>query len=163
MLGYRSDEFAGFYIASTGFAVNHRVENAAEIAAIARARDELGLTQTLLISNPIRRDHELPDYDERLAGAARNYVPLHGRRRERHPDPAGQPGGSHRRDRVAGQPRNVPRQNVALAAEVAKNGQRAPDTPTEPKASRSGRSRATSSMVPRSQSRSMNRPGLCGS
>lgn len=70
VLGYRSDEFAGFYIASTGFAVDHRVENAAEIAAIARARDELGLTQTLLISNPIRRDHELPDYDERLAEAA---------------------------------------------------------------------------------------------
>ena len=70
VLGYRSDEFAGFYIASSGFAVDHRVDNAAEIAAIARARDELGLTQTLLISNPIRRDHELPDYDERLAEAA---------------------------------------------------------------------------------------------
>lgn len=70
VLGYRSDEFAGFYIASTGFAVDHRVEDAAEIAAIARARDELGLTQALLISNPIRRDHEVPDYDERLAEAA---------------------------------------------------------------------------------------------
>jgi len=69
VLGYRSDEFAGFYIASSGFAVDHRVDNAAEIAAIARARDELGLTQTLLISNPIRRDREVPDYDERLAQA----------------------------------------------------------------------------------------------
>jgi len=69
VLGYRSDRFAGFYVASSGFAVDHQVDDPAEIAAIARARDELGLTQALLISNPVRRDREVPHYSERLAEA----------------------------------------------------------------------------------------------
>ena len=119
VLGYRSDEFAGFYIASSGFAVDHRVDNAAEIAAIARARDELGLTQTLLISNPIRRDREVPDYDERLAQA----VEIASRYIEDGEDDTQillasleeATGG------IAWQVnREIYRQNVALAAEVAK-------------------------------------------
>ena len=122
VLGYRSDEFAGFYIASSGFAVDHRVDNAAEIAAIARARDELGLTQTLLISNPIRRDREVPDYDERLAQAveiATRYM-ADGERGEddtqiRLASLEEATGGSAWQAN-----REIYRQNVALAAEVAK-------------------------------------------
>lgn len=70
VLGYRSIDFPGFYVAGTGYAVDHRVEDAAEIADIARARDELGLTQALLITNPVERELEVDNYDERLAEAA---------------------------------------------------------------------------------------------
>lgn len=69
VLGYRSNSFAGFYVAESGFTVDHRVEDPAEIAAIARARDELGLDQALLVSNPIQRELEVAHYDERLAEA----------------------------------------------------------------------------------------------
>lgn len=70
VLGYRTDRFPGFYVADSGFAVDHRVNDAAEIAAIARARDELGLDQALLIANPINSELELANYDQRLAEAA---------------------------------------------------------------------------------------------
>lgn len=70
VLGYRSNEFAGFYVANSGFQVDHRVDDPGQIADIARARDELGLTQALVISNPVKRERELPQYDQRLAEAA---------------------------------------------------------------------------------------------
>lgn len=71
VLGYRSNEFAGFYVAGSGFHVDHRVDDPGQIADIARARDELGLTQSLVISNPVQREREVPHYDERLAEAAK--------------------------------------------------------------------------------------------
>lgn len=70
VLGYRSHEFAGFYVTSTGYRVDHRVEDPAEIAAIARARDELGLHQSLLISNPIQPELQVRNYDQKLVEAA---------------------------------------------------------------------------------------------
>lgn len=70
VLGYRSNEFAGFYISSSGYPVDHRVEDATEIAEIARTRDELGLLQSLLISNPIQPELEVHDYESRLQEAA---------------------------------------------------------------------------------------------
>lgn len=70
VLGYRTSLFPGFYVASSGFHVDHRVEDAAEIASIARARDALGLTQALLIANPIQPEQQVTHYDERLAEAA---------------------------------------------------------------------------------------------
>ena len=70
VLGYRTTRFPGFYVADSGYPVDHRVEDAAEIAAIAKARDELGLEQALLIANPINAELELPNYDQKLAEAA---------------------------------------------------------------------------------------------
>lgn len=69
VVGYRTSRFPGFYVADSGYQVDHRAENAAEIAAIARARDELGLTQTLLVGNPIQPEQEVEHYDQRLAEA----------------------------------------------------------------------------------------------
>ncbi len=70
VLGYRSNQFAGFYVSSSGYPVDHRVEDATEIAEIARGRDELGLMQSLLISNPIQPELEVHNYDVRLQEAA---------------------------------------------------------------------------------------------
>lgn len=71
VLGYRSSQFAGFYVPSSGYAVDHRVDDPEEIADIARARDDLGLTQAILVSNPVEQDKSVHDYDRHLAEAAR--------------------------------------------------------------------------------------------
>lgn len=69
VLGYRSSLFAGFYVPSSGFAVDHRVEHPQEIADIAKARDDLGLTQAILVSNPVQPEVAVHDYEARLAEA----------------------------------------------------------------------------------------------
>jgi pseudouridine-5'-phosphate glycosidase len=53
VIGYRTDEFPAFYTGKSGVALDHRVDTAAELAAIARARwDELE-AGGILICNPI--------------------------------------------------------------------------------------------------------------
>ena len=42
MLGYRTDRFPGFYLTESDFPAPWRVESAAQAAAVARARYELG-------------------------------------------------------------------------------------------------------------------------
>lgn len=70
VLGYRTTKFPGYYVADSGFPVDHLVSRAAEIADIARARDEMCLRQALLIANPVNAELEVADYDQRLAEAA---------------------------------------------------------------------------------------------
>ncbi|GAA2179410.1 pseudouridine-5'-phosphate glycosidase [Brooklawnia cerclae] len=70
VLGYRTNGFPGFYVADSGYPVDYRVETPGEIADIARARDELGLQQALLVANPISSELEVRDYEERLGEAA---------------------------------------------------------------------------------------------
>lgn len=69
VLGYRTSQFPGMYLADTGYGVDYRVETAAEIAEIARARDDLGLSQSLVIANPTPPDLELLDFQERVSEA----------------------------------------------------------------------------------------------
>jgi len=53
VIGYRTAEFPAFYTGNSGVALDHRVDTAAELAAIARARwDELE-AGGILICNPI--------------------------------------------------------------------------------------------------------------
>ena len=65
LVGYRSERFPGFYIQDSGYAVPWVAQSAAEIAAILRARDALGLEQALVVANPIpdgkEMDHDLHD------------------------------------------------------------------------------------------------------
>jgi pseudouridylate synthase len=63
VLGYRTDAFPGFYVRDSGFLVPARVETPAEAAAVARARDDLGLRSAVLLANPIAADAQL-DVDE---------------------------------------------------------------------------------------------------
>ena len=69
VLGYRSDAFAGFYVTDSGYKTDHRVDSAREIADVAKARDELGLGQALLISNPIPESMQIEDFAEHMSKA----------------------------------------------------------------------------------------------
>lgn len=59
VIGYRTDTFPGFYIRDTGLRVPWRVDDAAEIAAVMRHRDSLGLPQGLVVANPIAATDEM--------------------------------------------------------------------------------------------------------
>jgi pseudouridine-5'-phosphate glycosidase len=63
VLGYRTDAFPGFYVRDSGFGVPARVETPAEAAAVARARDALGLRSAVLLANPVAEEAQL-DVDE---------------------------------------------------------------------------------------------------
>ena len=66
VLGYRTDVFPGFYVRDTGLPVPWRVDEPGEVAAVMRQRHRLGLTQGLVVANPIAEEHELdPDLHER--------------------------------------------------------------------------------------------------
>ena len=71
VLGYRTDRFPGFYLADSGHPLDWRVESAAEVAAILRARRELGTdAYGLVLANPIAAGDELDRelHDRVLAG-----------------------------------------------------------------------------------------------
>jgi len=53
VLGYRSDRLAGFHVPTTDLPVAARVDDPAEVAAVKRAQDALGLERAILISNPV--------------------------------------------------------------------------------------------------------------
>lgn len=59
VVGYRTDRYPGFYVADSGFGLEHRADSAGEIAAMAAARDALGLSAALLVANPIAADRQL--------------------------------------------------------------------------------------------------------
>jgi pseudouridine-5'-phosphate glycosidase len=63
VLGWRCDEMPAFYSRSSGLLVDESIENAAAAAAIIRARDDLGLTSSVLVTVPIPADHEIPSED----------------------------------------------------------------------------------------------------
>ncbi len=75
VLGYRTDAFPGFYVRDAGVGVPARVETPDEAAAVARARDALGLRGAVLLANPVAADAQLDvgehrrDLDEALDGA----------------------------------------------------------------------------------------------
>lgn len=66
VLGYQTSDFPAFYATDSGFAVDVRVESAAEIAAILQAHDVLGLTAGTVVANPIQPQFALDR--EELAG-----------------------------------------------------------------------------------------------
>jgi pseudouridine-5'-phosphate glycosidase len=54
LFGYRTSAFPGFYLADSGHALPWRVESAAEVAAVMRARTEMGTGDCgILLANPI--------------------------------------------------------------------------------------------------------------
>ncbi|MEV4688244.1 pseudouridine-5'-phosphate glycosidase [Microbacterium sp. LWH3-1.2] len=59
VVGYRTTDYPGFYIGDSGHDVEYSVDSPAEIAAIARTRDALGITSTLLVANPVAADRQL--------------------------------------------------------------------------------------------------------
>lgn len=71
VLGYRTTDYPGFYVADSGHDIEYSVDSPAEIARIARVRDSLGLSSTLLIANPVASERELDPglHDDVLARA----------------------------------------------------------------------------------------------
>ena len=60
VLGYRTDAFPGFYLADSGHRLDWRVDSPAEVAAVLRARVELGTDRFgLVVANPIPAADEL--------------------------------------------------------------------------------------------------------
>jgi pseudouridine-5'-phosphate glycosidase len=59
VVGYRTTDYPGFYIADSGHDIEYSVDSPAEIAAIARTRDGLGIASTLLVANPVAAEHQL--------------------------------------------------------------------------------------------------------
>ena len=60
VVGYRTTDYPGFYVSDSGYDIEYSVDSPEEIAAIARNRDEIGLTSTLLVANPVAEDKQLP-------------------------------------------------------------------------------------------------------
>lgn len=59
ILGWQCDEMPAFYSRLSGLAVDERVESAKDVAAIACARDELGLTNAVLVTVPVPSEFEI--------------------------------------------------------------------------------------------------------
>ncbi|HMN98285.1 MAG TPA: pseudouridine-5'-phosphate glycosidase [Miltoncostaeaceae bacterium] len=59
VLGFGTDRMPGFYLSDSGHAVPWRVDDAAEVAAIQRARRDLGLRQAVVVANPLPEDEAM--------------------------------------------------------------------------------------------------------
>ncbi len=83
VVGYRTDRFPGFYLSDSGHPVSWRVDNAAEVAAIAAARRALGERPALLVANPLPTQRQVDPslHDAVLAEglAAAEAAGVHGR------------------------------------------------------------------------------------
>ncbi len=59
VLGYGTSELPAFYARSSGYRVDYRVDSAAEVANIARAKWDIGLDGGIVVANPVPEDHAL--------------------------------------------------------------------------------------------------------
>ncbi|HEX6447528.1 MAG TPA: pseudouridine-5'-phosphate glycosidase [Streptosporangiales bacterium] len=71
VVGYRTTRYPGFYVADSGHRVEYAVDGPEEAAAVARARDELGLGSAVLVANPVPEADQLDpaEHDRIVAGA----------------------------------------------------------------------------------------------
>lgn len=71
VVGYRTTDYPGFYIADSGHDIEYSADSPDEIARLIAARDALGISSTLLVANPVAAEHELPAevHDDVLARA----------------------------------------------------------------------------------------------
>lgn len=69
LVGYQTTAFPGFYLTDSGFTIEHRVDSAAEIAAVMKARSAVGTNHVaLLVANPVVKEMNRAKHDEILAG-----------------------------------------------------------------------------------------------
>ena len=59
LVGYRTDELPAFYTRRSGLSVDARADSASEVAALARARDALGLRSALVVAVPVPVEFEV--------------------------------------------------------------------------------------------------------
>jgi len=72
VLGFRTAEFPGFYLSSSGRPVDWTVREASEVAAVMRAQDALGgLDSALVVANPVPEEEQLdPQLHDRVLAEA---------------------------------------------------------------------------------------------
>ncbi|MEX1271044.1 MAG: pseudouridine-5'-phosphate glycosidase, partial [Acidimicrobiia bacterium] len=79
VIGYRTSEMPAFYAAASGFPVAHRLDSAADIAAVLEVRREMGLVGGVVIANPIPSERAMdPDVMERAIAGALDDAAAHG-------------------------------------------------------------------------------------
>ena len=71
VLGWQCDELPAFYSRTSGLTVDERVETAEEVVAVAEARDNLELTNSILVAVPVPAEFEIArdELESILAGA----------------------------------------------------------------------------------------------
>jgi pseudouridine-5'-phosphate glycosidase len=68
IVGYKTNSFPGFYLTDSGFTLEHRVENAAEIAKIMKTRTDIATQfKSLVVANPVAVEMPRARHDEILA------------------------------------------------------------------------------------------------
>jgi pseudouridylate synthase len=71
VLGFGTDQLAGFYLTDSGHPVPWRVDSAAEVAAIMRAREDVGAPGAVLVANPLPAGEQLdPQLHQRVLDEA---------------------------------------------------------------------------------------------
>ena len=67
LVGYKTTAFPGFYLTDSGFTIEHRVESAADIAAVIKARESVGTNgAALLVANPVAKEMNRAKHDQIL-------------------------------------------------------------------------------------------------
>ena len=67
VVGYKTTAFPGFYLTDSGYTIEHRVDSPAEIAAIIKARKDVGtLSKALVVANPVVKEMNKALHDEIL-------------------------------------------------------------------------------------------------
>ena len=71
VVGYRTDRFPGFYLSDSGHPVPWRVDSPREVAALLRAREEVGTEgSAVVVANPLPADEQLdPEIHDRVLAA----------------------------------------------------------------------------------------------
>ena len=59
VIGYKTEELPAFFTRKSGFKVNYRLDSAKEIADVIKAKSELKLSGSVLITNPIPEEYSL--------------------------------------------------------------------------------------------------------
>lgn len=68
VVGYKTTNFPGFYLTDSGFTIEHRVENASDIADIQKVRVVLRTNRAaLIVANPVIHQMDRVRHDEILA------------------------------------------------------------------------------------------------
>lgn len=67
LVGYQTAAFPGFYLTDSGYTLEHRVDTPEEIAAVIKAREEVGtLSKALVVANPVVKEMDKARHDEIL-------------------------------------------------------------------------------------------------
>ena len=79
VLGYKTNKFPGFYLTESGFEIEHRVESAADIAAIWHQRTAVNTPESaIVVTNPVKVQLDTALHDRLLEGgmadAERNHI-----------------------------------------------------------------------------------------